>query len=88
MNSIEGDYEEIVTALNLTPGLGVEYSESHGVIFDDEESGHRRRINYGLFSVCEDYNSEHTFSNGAADMSFNPEKIQEALNEWDKRNVF
>ena len=95
MINVEGDYSEIVRWLDAHTGEGVQYSGSHGIVIrpqireDDEpvevmfRAGYR--INYGIFSVCEDYISEISFSPAAAEMSFNPVHIEEALKDWDKR---
>lgn len=84
MINVEGNYEEIVEYMNKRRMFkGVEYSDSHG-LFHYHEDGSRSRLNYGLFSVIEDFHDKpDTMQTCAAYMSFNPVHIKDALQEYD-----
>lgn len=85
MINVEGDYEEIVRWLNLNHGPGVQYSDSHGVLVYRDVEHRAVRLNYGLFSVIEDFHDvPDRMQTCAAEMSFDPADIAKALAEWDE----
>lgn len=81
MINVEGNYEEIISWLDDQNGSGVQHSWGHDSRSHIRE--HNESLNFGLFSIVDDMKHGEDWS--GAVMSFDPERLAVALEDWDQQ---